>query len=140
MVKGTNSTVVVCGARDAGKTYTLGRPFHTHPFERDGWDEAKQKWVAGSLVKSDEAGLIERTGRDLMVRIEPHDCELRERAPPPDVIGTSDHAHAPPLRCADVADMPLGRCLDGTVIPHRAPSKGAICKALRGHVMFRHLP
>ena len=30
MVKGTNSTVIVCGSRDAGKTYTLGRPFYKH--------------------------------------------------------------------------------------------------------------
>ena len=66
MTKGTNSTVIVCGARDAGKSYILGRPFHEHPFERDEYDEAKAKWTMGNLVRSDDSGLVERVGRDLM--------------------------------------------------------------------------
>ena len=66
MTKGTNSTVIVCGARDAGKSYILGRPFHEKPFERDEYDEEKGKWTMGNLVRSDDSGLIERVGRDLM--------------------------------------------------------------------------
>ena len=66
MTKGTNSTVIVCGSRGAGKTYTVGRPFHAHPFERDEYDETKRRWSTGKLIRSDDSGLVERTGRDLM--------------------------------------------------------------------------
>ena len=66
MTKGTNCTVIACGGRGAGKSYALGRPFHERPYERDEFDEAKGRWSAGKLVKSDEAGLVERVGRDLM--------------------------------------------------------------------------
>ena len=66
MTKGTNCTVIACGARGAGKSYSMLRPFHQHPFERDEYDQAKGRWTAGNLIRSDEAGLVERTGRDLM--------------------------------------------------------------------------
>ena len=66
MAKGNNATVIACGARGAGKSYSLSRPFHEYPFERDEFDDVKRRWTAGKLVKSDESGLVERTGRDLM--------------------------------------------------------------------------
>lgn len=66
MTKGTNSTVIVCGSRNAGKSYILGRPFHDQPYERDEFNPQKSKWTSGNLVKSDDSGLVERTGRDLM--------------------------------------------------------------------------
>ena len=66
MTKGTNSTIIVCGGRSSGKSYALSRPFHETPFERVEYDEDAGAWRGGGLVRSDESGLAERTGRDLM--------------------------------------------------------------------------
>ena len=66
MTRGTNCTVIACGARGAGKSYALGRPFHRRPYERASFDADAQAWTSGELVRSDDAGLVDRTGRDLM--------------------------------------------------------------------------
>ena len=66
LTRGTNTTIIVCGARGAGKSYALARPFHDRPYERAEYSNEARGWTSGALVKSDDAGLVERTGRDLM--------------------------------------------------------------------------